>query len=64
MRLFPASTNSQYDGAKASAWFLMLAGALTVLPGCIHYFLPDGGAGVIAGMDLSVRGDTIITVFA
>lgn len=42
----------------------MLAGALTVLPGCIHYFLPDGGASVIAGMDLSVRGDTIIAVFA
>ncbi len=64
MRLLPAGTNAQYDGARASAWFLMLAGVFNVIPGCIHYFLPDGGAGVIAGIDLSTRGQTIIAVFA
>lgn len=62
--VIPASTNNQYEGAAAAAWFLVLAGALTIVPGAIHYFLPDGGAGVIAGMDLSQRGDTIIAVFA
>lgn len=64
MKVLPASTNAQYDGARSAAWFLMLAGVFNILPGCIHYFLPDGGAGVIAGIDLSLRGDTIIAVFA
>jgi hypothetical protein len=64
MALFPPSTNADYRGAQVSAWFLMLVGVMEFIPGCIHYFLPDGGAGVIAGLDLSVRGDTIISVFA
>lgn len=62
--IVPASTNGQYAGAPAAAWFLVLAGVLTIVPGAIHYFLPDGGAGVIAGIDLSQRGDTIVAVFA
>lgn len=62
--LLPPSTNGDYKGARVSAWFLMLVGVMEFIPGCIHYFLPDGGAGVIAGIDLSVRGDTIISVFA
>ncbi|MFN4355488.1 hypothetical protein [Parvibaculum sp.] len=62
--VIPASTNDEYGGAAVSAWFLVFAGALSVIPGAIHYFLPDGGAGVIAGIDLSQRGDTIVAVFA
>ena len=62
--LFPKSTNADYRGAPLAAWFLVLAGVLTVVPGCIHYFLPDGGAGTIAGVDLSSRGDTIIALFS
>ncbi|MBC7522673.1 MAG: hypothetical protein H7268_16470 [Sandarakinorhabdus sp.] len=42
----------------------MLAGFFSIIPGCIHFFLPDGGAGVIAGIDLSTRAETIIAVFA
>jgi hypothetical protein len=64
MAIFPPSTNADYHGAKISAWFLMFAGVMQFIPGCIHYFLPDGGAGVIAGIDLSTRGDTIIAIFA
>jgi len=64
MALLPPSTNAQYRGAIVSAWFLMLAGALEFVPGCIHYFLPDGGAGVIAGLDLSGDAETIVRVFA
>ena len=62
--LLPPSTNADYRGHPAAAWFLTLVGVLSIIPGCIHYFLPDGGAGVIAGIDLSVRGATIIAVFA
>jgi hypothetical protein len=64
LALFPPSTNGNYRGATVSAWFLMLAGALEFVPGCIHYLLPDGGAGVIAGLDLTHNRHTIIAVFA
>jgi hypothetical protein len=64
MALFPPSTNDQYRGATISAWFLALAAVLTIIPGAIHYFLPDGGAGVIAHIDLSTNGQTIIAIFA
>ena len=62
--MLPASTNDNYRGAVLSAWFLTLAGALNLIAGSIHFFLPDGGAGVIAGMDLTERRDTIIALFA
>ncbi len=64
MPFLPPSTNSQYTGARLSAHFLTLVGVLTILPGTIHTFLPDGGAGVIAGMDLSGKGARVIGVFA
>jgi len=62
--LLPPSTNAAYRGHPAAVWFLLLTGVLSIIPGCIHYFLPDGGAGVIAGIDLSTRATTIIAVFA
>jgi hypothetical protein len=64
MSILPPSTNAQYTGARISAWYLVLVGVLSVIPGCIHYFLPDGGAGVIAHIDLTTRADTIIAIFA
>jgi hypothetical protein len=64
MGLLPASTNGDYRGSAWSAWFLVLSAVLTIVPGCIHYFLPDGGAGVIAHIDLTSRAETIIAIFA
>lgn len=64
MALLPASTNGEYQGAAASAWFLALLGVGSVVPGCIHYFLPDGGAGVIAGIDLTHSRAIIVAAFA
>lgn len=64
MALFPPSTNDAYRGSALAAWFLMLAAVLEFVPGCIHFLLPDGGAGVIAGLDLTQGGQTIIAVFA
>jgi hypothetical protein len=63
-RLLPASTNSQYHGSLLSAHFLLLLSILTIVPGCIHSFLPDGGAGVIAGIDLGTRRRVIVALFA
>src|SRR5882672_5407908 len=64
MRFFPPSTNATYSGSLVSAYFLTLFSVLTILPGCIHTFAPDGGAGTIAGLDLSQNGRVIIAVFA
>jgi len=64
MALFPPSTNGEYRGSPLAAWFLMLAAVLEFIPGCIHYFMPDGGAGVIAGLDLSRNGAAIVAIFA
>ncbi len=62
--MFPASTNDQYTGAKTSAWFLALLALGSIIPGAIHYFLPDGGAEVIAGLDLGASRALVIGVFA
>ncbi len=64
MSLLPPSTNDAYSGPRISTWFLALMGVLTLVPGCIHTFLPDGGAGVIAGIDLSTNGPQVISLFA
>jgi hypothetical protein len=64
MRLFPPSSNDTYSGSMVSAYFLTLFSVLTIVPGCIHRFAPDGGAGTIAGLDLSQNGRVIIAVFA
>lgn len=64
MSILPASTNDRYAGSMLAAYFLGFVGLTTLGPGLIHTFLPDGGAGVIAGMDLSVNGAAIVGVFA
>lgn len=64
VRMFPASTNDQYRGAAASVWFLGLLAIGSIVPGAIHYFLPDGGAEVIAGLDLGAQRALVIGVFA
>ena len=64
MPLLPRSLDEPYSGAPASAWVLALLGVLSIVPGAIHYFLPDGGAGVIAHLDMGDRRDVIIGVFA
>lgn len=64
MALLPPSTNDQYRGSMLSVWFLGLIAAMTLITGMIHYGLPDGGAGVIAHIDLTTRRDTIVAIFA
>lgn len=64
MSLFPPSTNADYRGARSSVVFLGLAAALTIIPGLIHSFAPNGGAVGIAGLDLGDRRDLVVSVFA
>lgn len=63
MPLMPPSTNADYRGHPAAPLFLLLAAVLTLVPGLIHSFLPDGGAGVIAGLDMGDRRDLVIGIF-
>jgi hypothetical protein len=63
MGFLPPSTNDAYRGARASAWFLTLVALITLGPGLIHSFAPDGGAHTIAGIDLSVRRDVVLGEF-
>ena len=64
MLLLPPSTNDQYRGARSAVVFLGLATVLTFVPGLIHSFLPDGGARVIAHLDLGDRAELVRGVFA
>jgi hypothetical protein len=63
MSLLPPSTNDQYRGARSAAFFLGLCAVLTLAPGLIHSFLPDGGAGVIAGLDMGDRRNLVLGLF-
>jgi len=60
----PASTNGDYEGAPLAAHLLTLLGLLSIGPGLIHLFLPDGGAGVIAGLDLACNRAVVVGTFA
>lgn len=64
MPLLPPSTNHAYTGSPLAARLLGLLAVLTILPACIHLFLPDGGAGSIAGIDLGPCGPAIVALFA
>jgi hypothetical protein len=61
--LLPALSLSAYTGYWASVVFLGLAGILTIVPGLIHSFLPDGGAESIARLKLGKQRDVVIGTF-
>ncbi len=64
MSLLPASTNDAYGGMKAAAWGLTVIAAATISSALLHIGLPDGGAVVIAGLDISGAERIIISLFA
>jgi hypothetical protein len=61
-RLLPAGQD--YEGPKPPFYFLILVVVASTVRSLIHIFFPDGGAGVIAGIDTSVAGGAnIIAMF-
>jgi hypothetical protein len=64
MDFLPPSTNDQYRGARSAVWVLALFTAGTLIPGLIHSFLPDGGAVVIARLDMGNRPQLVRGLFA
>ena len=64
MSLLPPTANHLSRGSLSSVWVLGLSGPLELGTGCVPYRLPDGGAGVIAELDLTENTHVIIDVFA
>lgn len=63
--LFPAKVANQLRGSQIPFYAFVLYAILSTARSCIHIFAPDGGAGSIAGLDLSVPGaDGIVFAFA
>ena len=63
--LLPTKIDNVIRGTKIPFYVFALYALVSTVRSCIHLLSPDGGAGTIAGMDLSVAGaDGIIFAFA
>ncbi|MHB1356343.1 MAG: hypothetical protein ACYCZF_10250 [Anaerolineae bacterium] len=54
--LLPAKADNVIHGSKVPLYVLIVIAAIGTVRSFIHILAPDGGAGSIAGMDLSVAG--------
>ena len=59
--------NNSYSGSKVSLYYLVLLSCMFTFRGVVHYFVPDGGSGIIAGLPLETYPEgavqSIITGF-
>ncbi len=63
--ILPTKIDNVIRGTKIPFYIFTLYAIVSTVRSCIHLLSPDGGAGTIAGMDLSVAGaDGIIFAFA
>lgn len=63
--IFPSPADNSIRGVKFATWLFIFIAIVITVRSCIHLLAPDGGAGSIAGMDLSVAGASgIIFSFA
>jgi hypothetical protein len=62
--LLPPVVDNTIRGIRFPVYFFMLVATLSTVRSCIHLLAPDGGAGSIAGMDLSAGGPGIVFSFA
>ena len=64
-RLLPAKADNTIHGSKLPVYVFILIAMISTVRSFIHLLSPDGGAGSIAGLDLSVSGaNSIIFAFA
>jgi hypothetical protein len=61
--LLPPKQND-YQGYKASKYFLYILGCLYIFRSLVHTFAPDGGAGFIAGFDVENFGSQDMVLWA
>ena len=63
--ILPASADNDYKGSKLASYIFLFMALIGIGRSGIHFLAPDGGAGSIAGMDLSANGaDGIIFAFS
>lgn len=62
-RIFPPKQNN-YEGAKISYYFLIFLGLMNTFRGLVHYFAPDGGSGIIAGIPLDTYSEGAVMTIA
>jgi hypothetical protein len=62
--LLPVQIDNIIRGMKLPAYLLILIAVVSTVRSCIHLLAPDGGAGSIAGMDLSAGAEGIVFAFA
>jgi hypothetical protein len=64
-RLLPATADNSIRGMKLPVYVFTVIAVISTVRSLIHVFAADGGAGSIAGMDLSVAGASgIVFAFA
>lgn len=54
--LLPSPADNAIRGYRFPYYLFAFIAIVSTVRSCIHMFAPDGGAGSIAGMDLSVQG--------
>jgi hypothetical protein len=54
--ILPAKADNTVHGARLPVYLFAVIAVVSAVRSCIHVFAPDGGAGSIAGMDLSGTG--------
>lgn len=62
-KIFPKTANNEYSGSKIAYWVFALLSFLSMGRSLVHFLAPDGGAGTIAGLDLSVGMENIVFAF-
>ena len=54
--------NNNYLGSRFSLYFLAFLACMFTFRGCVHYFAPDGGNGIIAGIPLETYSEGAVQV--
>jgi len=62
-RIFPKIADNHYTGSKIALYIFMLLSFISMGRSLVHFLAPDGGAGSVAGIDLSQGSENIIFAF-
>ena len=63
--IFPKQVDNNFQGYKIAVIFFLLITIFTIMRSCIHILASDGGAGSIAGINVSIAGGSdIVSMFA